>query len=455
MATIIKQKSITIKCSNPSTNVESITCMALESSAKQFSVNMIWIYSNTANLSKDDFMPSDQLQTTLSNTLNYFPILAGRATEDTKGNVIIHLTNEGVLYTEAECPNHTLDYFIPQTLLEEGFDYEHINTSDLAVKVKNDCTGPCMSIQVTRLKCNSVILSISAFHCLTDAHSMSHFINAWASGKPSQSMPMFDKTFILYPTEQQQQQINSLTRPKNCVFNRNAISLSNEPFVQVQQQRVISKVYFFSVNELNNIKKEVSKDISTSVDYISTYDALYAHMILVIAAATQTSLTDNIKVLQSLNGRSSFISCCSPAVLNYFGSFPFWLYAEIPSDREPTLSSLAQLIHEMYSKQTEHSLREYNAYLMSGDGDINKNRADTDIINRDFYCSSWRKGNLLDANFGNSGFPIYSGLTDLLYPRYFAMMDTRARDGSVNIVLGMREQDYERMIQQNMLHKYQ
>ncbi|CAF4922079.1 unnamed protein product, partial [Rotaria sp. Silwood1] len=79
MATIIKQKSITIKCSNPSTNVEGITCMALESSAKIYSVNMIWIYSNTANLSKDDFMPSDQLQATLSNTLNYFPILAGRA----------------------------------------------------------------------------------------------------------------------------------------------------------------------------------------------------------------------------------------------------------------------------------------------------------------------------------------------------------------------------------------
>ncbi|CAF0897882.1 unnamed protein product [Rotaria sp. Silwood1] len=454
MATIIKQKSITIKCSNPSTNVEGITCMALESSAKIYSVNMIWIYSNTANLSKDDFMPSDQLQATLSNTLNYFPILAGRATEDEKGNVTIHLTNEGVLYTEAECSNQNLDYFIPRTFQDEGFDYEHINTSDLAVSVKTDCTGPCMSIQVTRLKCNSVILSISAFHCLVDAHSMGHFINAWASGKPSQMMPMLDKNFILFPTEQERQRISSLSRPKDCVFNRNIPPISGTPFIQVQQQRVISRVYFFSANELNNIKKEASKDVSKSADYISSYDALYAHMILVIAAATQTSLTDNIKILQSLNGRSRFISCCSQAVLNYFGSFPFWLYAEIPSDQEPTLASLAQLIHEMYSNQTEHSLREYNAYLMSGDGDINKNRADADIINRDFYCSSWRKGNIYGANFGNSGFPIYSGPTDHLYPRYFAMMDSYASDGSVNIILGLREQDYERMIQQNMLHKY-
>ncbi|CAF5178175.1 unnamed protein product, partial [Rotaria sp. Silwood1] len=67
---------------------------------------------------------------------------------------------------------------------------------------------------------------------------------------------------------------------------------------------------------------------------------------------------------------------------------------------------------------------------MSDDGDINKNRVDADIINRDFHCASWRKGNLFDGNFGNSGYPIYTGPTDHLYPRYFPMMDSYARDGS-------------------------
>jgi hypothetical protein len=339
-------------------------------------------------------------------------------------------------------------------LSDQEFDYEHINTSDLAVGVKNDWTGPCMSIQVTRLKCNSVILSISAFHCLFDAQSVSFFINTWASGKPPQPMPMFDKTFVLYPTEQQRERIQSLTRPKNCVFNRNIPPSSSSAFIQVQQQRVICKVYFFSVDELKNLKKEASKHLPESIDYISTYDALYAHMILVIAQATQTSLTNNIKILQSLNGRSSFVSSSSPAVLNYFGSFPFWLYDEIPSDQEPTLSSLAQLIHQMYSKQSEHSLRDYNAYLMSDDGSIHKNRVDADIINRDFHCASWRKVNMLGPNFGNSGFPVYSGPTYQLYPRYFPMMDAHATDESINILLGLKEQDYQRMIQQNILHKY-
>lgn len=453
MPTILKQPSIIIKCSNPSMESASITCMALESSANRFLINMLWLYSNTEKLSKDDFMPSQQLQTTLADALNYFPILAGRATEDEKGNTTIHLTNEGVLYTEAECMDHEIDYFVPKTLPGEEFDYEHINASDLAVIVTNNLTGPCMSIQVTRLKCNSVILSISAFHCLMDAQSMSDFINVWASGKPPQKLPMFDKSFILYATEEERQQISSSPRPKDCVFNRDLNFFTGSAFVQQeQQQRIISKIYFFSTDELNNIKKEASKNIS--IDYISTYDALFAHMILVISAATQTSLTDNIKILQSLNGRPRFVESCSPAVLNYFGSFPFWLYGNIPSDREPTLSSLAQQIHEMHSKQSEHSLRKYNAYLMSGDGDIRKNQADADLMNRDFYCSSWRKYNLLGARFGNSGFPIYSGVTEHLYPRYCAMMDANAIDESVNIILGLKEPDYERMMQQNMLHKY-
>ncbi|CAF4440373.1 unnamed protein product, partial [Rotaria sp. Silwood2] len=124
MAIIVKQNSIIIKCSNPSNDVESITCMAVESNAKHYPVSMIWLYSNDSNLSKDEFMPSDQLQTTLSDILNYFPILAGRATEDNKGNVTMHLTNEGVLYTEAECTNCSLDYFIPRTFPNEEFDYE-------------------------------------------------------------------------------------------------------------------------------------------------------------------------------------------------------------------------------------------------------------------------------------------------------------------------------------------
>lgn len=454
MATIVKKPAIIIKCSDPPKNVENITCMAIESYTKHSPIRMLWIYSNTINLSKDEFMPSDRLQTTLSDTLNYFPMLAGRATEDEKGNCIIHLTNDGVLYTEAECSTHSIDYFVPRTLSDEEFDYENINRSDLTVKVSSDCTGPCTSIQVTRLKCNSVILTISAFHFLMDAHSVSYFINTWASGKPPIAMPMFDKSFILYSTEEERQQVKLVTRPKNCVFNRDRTSLSNNPFIEAQHQRIICKVYFFSARELKNIKDAASKDLSGSIEYISTYDALYAHMILVIAAATQTSLTDHIKVLQSFNGRSTFAFSCSSSVLNYFGSFPFWLYGEIPSDREPTLSSLAEVIHEIYSTQTEQSLRDYNAYTMSGDGDISENRVDADIINRDFHCTSWRKMNMSNPNFFNNGFPIYNGPANLFYPRYFAMMDTHIRDESINILLGLREPDYERMVQQNMLHKY-
>ena len=450
MANIIKHETITIKCSNPIDVGESITFMAVESNTKLFPTHMLWIYSNSENLPKDEFMPTNYLQTTLSDTLNHFPLVAGRLTEDDKGNATVHMTNEGVFFTEAECPDQTVDFFVPRTSSDEQeFDYENINKSNLSVPVKNNWTGPCMSIQVTRLKCHSVILTISAFHCLFDAQSMAHFINTWASAQPPNPKPFFDRNFILCPTQV------DVSRPNDCVFTRTPIPPTISTFVDPeQQQRVITRVYHFSSNELKNIKAEASKNLPNSIEFISTYDALYAHMILVIAQATQTSLTDGIKILQSFNGRSTFVSSVSSDVRNYFGSFPFWLYGVIPTDCEPTLSSLAQFIHRMYSKQTESSLRIYNAYLTSDDGAIQKNRVDADIINRDFHCASWRKGHLLGAKFANSGYPIYSGPGTHLYPRYFPMMDANDHDESVNIILGLRENDYQRMIEQKLLHKY-
>ena len=457
MATIIKNQLITIKASNPKKdNVESITCMALESNTRSGPIDMLWIYRNNSKMSEKEFMPSIELQSTLSDALNHFPILAGRLTEDINGNATIHLTNEGVLFTEAKCTDQALDYFLMPD--ENGdFDYENINASDLGVSVAKDWTvGPMVSIQVTRLQCNSVILSITAFHCLMDAQSTADFINSWASGgKTLQKYPMLDKKFVLCSSEELPN--NSISRPSDCVFNRNMDASVDSPFTEKLKQRVITKVYHFSIKELENIKDEAMKGLPSTIDYISTYDALYAHMILVIANATQTSLTEpnNIKILQSLNGRSRFVASHSSDILNYFGSFPFWLYKNLSTEETPTISSLAQFIHDAYSKQTEQSLKYYNAYLYSDDGDIRKNQVDADLLNRDFYCSSWRKVDMLGPNFGGGdNYPIYSGPTKLLYPRYFAMMDAHHKDQSINIILGLREEDYQRMIEQNLLHKF-
>ena len=453
MATIIKQKPILIKGSNHPVTVESITCMAVESCTRLVPVNMIWIYSNKSNLSKENFIPSNYLQVTLSHILNDFPMLSGRITEDSKGDAVVHLTNEGVLYTEAECIDQTLDYFIPQSISSnQEFDYENINNSDLLMSVSSDWTGPCLSIQITYLKCNSVILSISGFHCLVDANSVAFFMNAWASAKLANPEPFFDKSFILYPTDEEQQET---IRPKNCVFNRNSNHQFDESKCIVnQQQRVIRRIYHFSVDELKNIKNEASKNLSNSIDYISTYDALFAHLVLVIAEATQTSLKDHVKILQAVNGRPQFVSSYSPSVLNYFGSLAFWLYDKLPIDNKQTLSSLAEFIHEMHSKQTEQSLRDYNTYLMSGHRNEIRDKPDADIINHDFHCTSWRKFHLLSPKFFNSDYPIYSGPADYVYQRFFLMMDANPFDESINIILGLKEQDYERMIQQNNLHKY-
>jgi hypothetical protein len=100
MAEIIKEVSRIIKCSNPSQDkIHSLECMPIESALKGYLLGMIWIYADDGKIKKDEFMPSKYLQSTLSDTLNYFPILSGRMSEDRNGNGQIHLTNDGVLFT--------------------------------------------------------------------------------------------------------------------------------------------------------------------------------------------------------------------------------------------------------------------------------------------------------------------------------------------------------------------
>ncbi len=226
------------------------------------------------------------------------------------------------------------------------------------------------------------------------------------------------------------------------------------PFIQLEEERVICNVYYFSTEELERIKQETMKDISNEMYYIGTYDALYAHLIMVIIQGTETLFpnAEKLKVLQPFNARSWF----SRIARDYFGAFTFWLYSEIPNDRKITLSSLAQLIHQMYSQQNQYSLKSYMDYLSSNDGNISKNRVDVDINNRDYHCTSWRKFCMLNANFHgtNDGYPMFIGPTKYRGLRYSMMLDENKEDQSIYVIFGLKEQHYRNMIRQNFLHKY-
>ncbi|UJR13038.1 hypothetical protein I4U23_000064 [Adineta vaga] len=456
MATIIKALPLTIKCSNPpKDDVESIRCMSIESITKVVPMSMIWVYSINSKTDKDHFMTSDKLQSTLSDTLNHFPILAGRLTQDAKGNVLVLLTNEGVSFTEAKCENQTLDYFIQRTEDCGDFSYASFDSSDLAAPINGDLTGPQLSVQVTRLKCGSVMLSITANHCLMDAYSVACFINTWASGgKTPPYPPMMDKNFVLLSSEQQSSL--TITRPFGCASNRNG-KTTIAPFPLPHQEPLISNVHYFSLSELKNIKEEAMKDLSMGDDYISTYDALFAHLILVVISATQPwfSQKNKLHIAQVLNGRSYFVPSYSPTVLNYFGSFSFWIYDQIQTQELPTLSSLAQRIHQLYKNQSEYSLKYYNAYLSSDDGNLDKNRIDADLIDSGLHCTSWRKMNMLEANFdGGDNYAVHYGPTTSGGLRNFLLMDANRKDESINVLLGLEESHYKTMLKQKLLHKY-
>jgi hypothetical protein len=93
-------------------------------------------------------------------------------------------------------------------------------------------------------------------------------------------------------------------------------------------------------------------------------------------------------------------------------------------------------------KQNPQSLRCFNAYLISDYGDIS---------NREFHCTSWRKVKILDVDSDGSGngYSIFSSTAKYRGLRFSIMIDAKRRDQSINVLFGLRESGYQRVITDN------
>ncbi|CAF1629093.1 unnamed protein product [Didymodactylos carnosus] len=272
---------------------------------------------------------------------------------------------------------------------------------------------------------------------------MAQFMKVWSEKQDWPNILWMNKAFI--SSEE------NFRRPLNCIFNKSNPEKQNQQQQQQleekEQKTIITKVHYFSSEEIRTIKKEASQRLLSN-RYISSYDALYSHLCHVISKATQTDLEPSFKICQFFNGRRLFEKD------EYFGSLAFWLYEHVTkcAIHQLSLSNLANIIHDMHEKQTINTLTKYNSYLDTGIT-IRSNYIDADIINSDYHATSWRNFGFYNIDFGY-GKPMYTGPTIQLNQRYMTIMDTLLNDGSIYVILGLKQEDFQRMIEQNLLHKY-
>ncbi|XVF55220.1 hypothetical protein PTKIN_Ptkin06aG0019300 [Pterospermum kingtungense] len=133
-------------------------------------VPTIFFYTQTYS-SSDTAQISAQLKTSLSETLNHFYPISGRA----RDNLFIDSYYEGVPYSEARVKCCLSDYLqhveieeMNQLLPGEPFCYHP------------DPTAPLLAVRVTTFSCGGIALALCASHKIFDASTAYAFLRSWS-----------------------------------------------------------------------------------------------------------------------------------------------------------------------------------------------------------------------------------------------------------------------------------
>lgn len=122
----------------------------------------------------------NHLKASLSDTLNYFPLLAGRLaaskSSDNTLSFFVDCSNEGAEFTHATAPGLTLADILEQTYVPKIVkSFFPLN----GVRNYEGVSKPLLAVQVTELV-DGFFIGCTINHCVADGTSFWHFFNSWS-----------------------------------------------------------------------------------------------------------------------------------------------------------------------------------------------------------------------------------------------------------------------------------
>ncbi|XWS41884.1 hypothetical protein CRYUN_Cryun17cG0120800 [Craigia yunnanensis] len=203
------------------------------------------------------------LRTSLSNTLDYFPTLAGRLAttehDDETISFFIDCNNAGALFIHAEADGVTISdivkpVYVP-SIVHSFFPLNGLKNSEGIFK-------PLLAVQVTELV-DGIFVGCTINHSVVDGTSFWHFFNSWSEisrgsfhlSKP----PVFQCSFL--------DSINYPIRIPQSVVN------------QFQEELILphlkERVFHFSKQSIARLKAKANVEVGTN--NISSLQALLSH----------------------------------------------------------------------------------------------------------------------------------------------------------------------------------
>lgn len=365
----------------------------------RFTIKYIFVY-RARNENKDEEDPVEVMRSALSKVLvSYYP-LAGRlrrsgdfsknnsnSNSNGHGRLEVVCNGEGAVFVEAYA-DLTVDQFHrvhkPCKTWKKLF---------YKVDADNFVGIPPLVVQVTRLRCEGVVLCVGFSHCLCDGLGSSQFLHAWAEMARGATVVSVRPVWGRH-----------LLRPR-CPP---PVEYSHPEFKQVQDfcnlkerlrpDAIVTSSVCFTSAQLLELKKIVSRDSDCKCTYTS-FEVLAAHVWRCWIRAMDLPSVQAIKLLFSVNVRKRL----QPQLPEGFFGNGFVLACAETTVKELSESSLSYAVKLV--QKAKGSLT--NEYIRSLINYLDDKSARPDLV-ASLVISQWSRLELTEVDFG-WGKPLHVG----------------------------------------------
>nr|CAD1834504.1 unnamed protein product [Ananas comosus var. bracteatus] len=361
--------------------------------------------------------PNSMIEEGLAKVLAEYREYAGRFGEDSEGNRVILLNDEGVRFVEASV----------DTTLSNAMPFKP-SPSLLDFHPSADGVEELLLVQLTRFTCGSLVLGFSSHHTIADGHATSNFLVSWglaSRGLSISPLPLHDRTSLFVPRHPPQLEFEH--RGVEFKSKKSRDSNMENP---LKNEVVIHKAHF-TKEFLSKLKATAS--VGRDQPY-TTFQCLVAHLWRIVTKARGLNGCETTHVRIAVDGRRRMI----PAVPDgYSGNLVLWAFprANVRELMNRPLQYAADLIRTEVAKVEDSYLKSFIDFSSSGaveeEGLMPTADADEMVLCPNLEVDCWTRFPFYDLNFGGGG-PYYFVPSYLPVEGLLMLLPSFIGDGSID-----------------------